>query len=157
MSPPVTSPRPQTGAGVLAVFGALASQYLGASWAKQLFEIVGPAGMTALRVVLAAVLLWLAGLAPWLIFAFAMAQGAGIGLTSILRPVLIAEILGRQGFGAISGAVAVAPILASAAAPSVGAGLLAFGGPGLVYAVCLGLALTGLGLMAGLLARRESG
>ncbi|MDZ4088024.1 MAG: MFS transporter [Tabrizicola sp.] len=105
--------------------------------------------------VLAGLLLWLAGLAPWLIFAFALAQGAGIGLTSILRPVLIAEILGRQGFGAISGAAAVAPILASAAAPSVGAGLLALGGPGLVYAVCLGLAVTGLSLMALLLVRRD--
>lgn len=105
--------------------------------------------------VLAGVLLWLAGIAPWLIFAFALAQGAGIGLTSILRPVLIAEILGRQGFGAISGAAAVAPILASAAAPSAGAGLLAVGGPELVYAACLGLAVTGLALMAALLTRRE--
>ncbi|MBL9073327.1 MFS transporter [Tabrizicola sp.] len=104
--------------------------------------------------VLAGALLWLAGIAPWLIFAFALAQGAGIGLTSILRPVLIAEVLGRQGFGAISGAAAVAPILASAAAPSVGAGLLALGGPGLVYAVCLGLALAGMGLMVVLLAGR---
>jgi MFS family permease len=105
--------------------------------------------------VVAGVLLWLAGAAPWLIFAFALAQGAGIGLTSILRPVLIAEILGRQGFGAISGAAAVAPILASAAAPSVGAALLGLGGPGLVYAVCLGLAVTGFLLMAMLLVRRD--
>ncbi len=105
--------------------------------------------------VLAGALLWLAGAAPVLIFAFALAQGAGIGLTSILRPVLIAEILGRKGFGAISGAAAVAPILASAAAPSVGAALLALGGPGLVYPVCLGLAVTGLGLMGLLLARRD--
>lgn len=107
--------------------------------------------------VLAAGLLWLAGVAPLLIFGFAVVQGAGIGLTSILRPVLIAETLGRSGFGAISGAVAVAPILASAAAPSIGAGLLAYGGPGMVYAVCLGLAVAGLGLMALLLSRRESG
>ena len=105
--------------------------------------------------VLAGGLLWLAGAAPLLIFAFAVAQGAGIGLTSILRPVLIAEILGRPGFGAISGAAAVAPILASAGAPSVGALLLAFGGPGLVYGVCLGLAVIGLALMALLLAGRE--
>lgn len=106
-------------------------------------------------VVLAGVLLWLAGLSPVLIFAFAVAQGAGVGLTSILRPVLIAEVLGREGFGAISGAAAVAPILASAAAPSVGAALLGVGGPQLVYAACLGLALSGLGLMAVLLARRD--
>jgi MFS family permease len=105
--------------------------------------------------VLAGGLLWLAGVAPALILAFAVAQGAGIGLTSILRPVLIAEVLGRQGFGAISGAAAVAPILASAAAPSVGAGLLALGGPGLVYAVCLALAVVGLAAMVLLLAGRE--
>ncbi|MFM7443668.1 MAG: MFS transporter [Tabrizicola sp.] len=117
----------------------------------------GQATMASLGSMVVAVgLLWLAGVAPLLIFAFALAQGAGIGLTSILRPVLIAEVLGRQGFGAISGAAAVSPILASAAAPSVGAGLLAVGGPGLVYAVCLGLAVVGLALMAGLLARRES-
>ncbi len=106
-------------------------------------------------VVLAGVLLLLAGVAWPLVFAFALAQGAGAGLMSILRPVLIAEVLGREGFGVISGAVAVAPILASAAAPSVGAGLLTLGGPGLVYAVCLGLAVLGLALMGLLLARRE--
>jgi MFS family permease len=105
-------------------------------------------------IVVAGVLLWLAGLAPMLIFGFALAQGAGIGLTSILRPVLIAEILGREGFGAISGAAAVAPILASAAAPTVGALLLGAGGTGLVLAVCLGLAVIGLALMGGLLAAR---
>jgi MFS family permease len=106
-------------------------------------------------VVLAGGLLLLAGAAPILIFVFALAQGAGLGLTSILRPVLIAEILGRQGFGAISGAAAVAPILASAAAPSVGAALLTLGGPGLVYVACLALAMVGLALMAGLLWGRE--
>jgi MFS family permease len=108
-------------------------------------------------VVLAGGLLWLAGAAPLLIFAFALAQGAGAGLMSILRPVLIAEVLGRQGFGVISGAVAVAPILASAAAPSVGAGLLVLGGPPLVYAACLALAVLGLSLVLVLLARRDQG
>jgi MFS family permease len=106
-------------------------------------------------VVAAGVVLWVAGAAPVLIFAFALAQGAGAGLMSILRPVLIAEVLGRSGFGVISGAVAVAPILASAAAPSVGAGLLALGGPQLVYAACLLLAVLGLALVIVLLARRE--
>ncbi len=115
----------------------------------------GQATLAALTgVVLASGLLWLAGAAPLLIFAFALAQGAGAGLMSILRPVLIAEVLGRTGFGAVSGAVAVAPILASAAAPSVGAALLALGGPQLVYAACLGLAGLGLALAAALLARR---
>ena len=75
-------------------------------------------------VVVAGGMLLLAGAAPWLVFVMAVTQGAGVGLLSILRPVLVADVLGRRGFGAVSGAAAVAPILASAAAPSVGALLL---------------------------------
>lgn len=104
---------------------------------------------------LAGVVLWLAGVAPWLILVFAVVQGAAIGIMSILRPVLIAEVLGREGFGVISGAVAVAPILAAAAAPSFGAGLLAVGGTALVYGTCLALAGVGF-LMALLVTRREA-
>lgn len=92
------------------------------------------------------ILLWLAGAAPLLIFGFAAMQGAGAGLLSVLRPMLIAEHLGRRGFGTISGVVAISPILASAAAPSVGALLLGWGGPELVYAACLAMALAGFGI-----------
>lgn len=104
-------------------------------------------------VVLAGLALLSAGWWPLLIFAFAALQGAGAGLLSILRPMLIADILGRRGFGAISGAVAVVPILASAAAPSVGAGLLHVGGPGLVYGFCLAMGFGGLAIAVGLLRR----
>jgi MFS family permease len=104
-------------------------------------------------VVIASTLLWSAGVVPALIFGFSALQGAGMGLMSILRPMLVAEVLGRRGFGAISGAASVAPILASAAAPSVGAGLLALGGPALVYASCLGFAVLALGLGVALLRR----
>ncbi|KAF0173467.1 MAG: major facilitator superfamily transporter [Rhodobacteraceae bacterium] len=103
--------------------------------------------------VLACVALIAAGVVPGLIFGFAALQGAGVGLLSILRPMLIVDILGRRGFGTISGAVAVAPILASAAAPALGAGLLTLGGPGLIYGVGLGLALGGLGIGVVLLRR----
>ena len=105
-------------------------------------------------VVAAGGVLLVAGVAPVLVFAVAVVQGAGVGLLSILRPVLVADILGRRGFGAVSGAAAVAPILASAAAPSVGAALLAWGGPGMVYDACL--AMAGAGLAIGVwLARRR--
>lgn len=97
-------------------------------------------------VVMASGFLALAGVAPWLIFGFALMQGAGAGLLSILRPVLLAEKLGRRGFGAVSGAVAVAPILATAAGPSVGAQLLERGGAPLVYGICLGMALVALAI-----------
>lgn len=71
--------------------------------------------------VLAGLLLFAAGSAPMLILGFALAQGAAAGLFSILRPVLTAEVLGRSGFGAISGALAVAPLSAMAAGPYLGA------------------------------------
>ena len=106
-------------------------------------------------VVVAGVVLLAAGMAPGLVFVMAVVQGAGVGLLSILRPVLVADVLGRRGFGAVSGAAAVAPILATAAAPSVGAALLGWGGPELVYAACLGMAVVGLGFGVFLAGRRQ--
>lgn len=109
-------------------------------------------------VVLAAVLLWLAGAAPLLVFLVVAVQGAGVGLMSIMRPLLIAEVLGRRGFGAVSGAAAVSPLLATAAAPSLGAALLDHGGPALVYASLIGFAVVGLGTAMPLVrARRVEG
>lgn len=96
-------------------------------------------------VVVAALLLWLSGAAPALVFLVVAVQGAGVGLMSIMRPMLIAEVLGRRGFGAVSGAAAVSPLLATAAAPSLGAMLLDYGGPGLVYASLIGFAIVGFG------------
>lgn len=105
----------------------------------------GTATLWALgAIMMAAVLLFWAGIAPQLIFAFALFQGAGAGLLSILRPLLISDHLGRGGFGAISGAVSVGPILAAAAAPAVGAGLLAWWGAAMIFATALALAMIGL-------------
>lgn len=95
-------------------------------------------------VVLAGIILFAAGLAPQLIFLFALLQGGGAGLMSVLRPVLVADRLGRAGFGAISGAVSIGPILATAAAPALGAGLLTWGGPEMILSAALGMALLGL-------------
>lgn len=95
-------------------------------------------------ILLAAVILALSGVAPVLVLLTAALQGAGMGVISILRPVLQAELLGREGFGAISGAIAVAPILATAAAPSLGAILLGMGGPSLLILTCMVLAVAAL-------------
>lgn len=135
--------------GPAQVLGRLVLLMQGARLGNRLASMVSLAA-----VALAAVLLLTAGILPVLIFGFAALQGAGMGLLSILRPMLVAEVLGRRGFGAISGAASVAPILASAAAPSVGAGMLALGGPALVYLSCLGFALLALGLGAALLRRQ---
>ncbi|MGY6633861.1 MAG: MFS transporter [Alkalilacustris sp.] len=109
---------------------------------------VGSGRATAVMVgamVAAAGVLWLAGLAPGLIFAFAALQGVAAGLMSILRPVLTAQALGGAGFGRISGAIAMAPLLGSAAAPFLAAvAFEAGGGPALI-----GLAMV-MALTAGL-------
>jgi MFS family permease len=151
--------------GAAAGVAALAAACIGpAQVAGRMLFLMGEARVGNARatlislgaVVLAGGLLWLAGLAPLLVFAFALAQGAGVGLMSILRPLLIADILGREGFGAVSGAVAVAPIVASAAAPALGALMLTAGGPGMVYAACLAMAIAGWAIAALLLRERFS-
>ncbi len=103
----------------------------------------------------ASLMLLAAGMAPRLIFAFAVLQGSAIGILSILRPVLIAEVMGRDGFGAISGGIAMGPLMANAASPLVGAALIGHGGPAALVGGSLTMALLGLGLMA-LLRRRPT-
>ena len=85
-------------------------------------------------VVVAALLLVAAGAAPLLVFAVVAVQGAGMGLMSIMRPMLLVDVLGRRGFGGISGVAAIAPLIASALAPTIGAQLLAVWGPPGIYA-----------------------
>jgi predicted MFS family arabinose efflux permease len=126
------------------------------------FQVIGRLGMmlmgsraqalTVTRAALAAMVvaslfLLASGFDVRLIFAFAVLQGSGIGLTSILRPLLTAEQLGTEGFGAISGAMTIGPLLATAVAPLVGAWLLGFGGTsalmlGGLVAALVGFALT---------------
>lgn len=92
--------------------------------------------------------LWLAGLAPGLIFVFTAVQGGAIGVMTILRPVLIATVMGPGGYGAIAGAIQMPALLAGAAAPLVGAVMLA--GPGVPGLLVLSLVLV---LVSGVLAR----
>lgn len=117
----------------------------------------GRAAVLALGLaVAAAAVLAMAGQWVGLIFLFALLQGAGAGMLSILRPVLTADHLGRAGFGTISGLIAVAPTLASAAGPSVGAWAMARGGADLALAVAFGLAVLATAL-GGWLAMQRGG
>lgn len=92
------------------------------------FSLISLVRAILLTMVAAATVLWLAGAAPKLIFLAAILQGAGIGVVSILRPILIADVLGNEGFGVISGALALGVLAGSAAAPWVGAMILDHGG-----------------------------
>jgi predicted MFS family arabinose efflux permease len=82
----------------------------------------------------AVVVLILAGGSPVLLAVFVVLQGAGYGVTAIVRPVVSASVLGRDGFGAISGALAVPFITATALAPTVAAVVWSLGGYDMVRA-----------------------
>lgn len=82
---------------------------------------------------------------PVLMFAYAVFQGSSIGIASILRPLLVAEALGRENFGAVSGALATAPLAASAAAPYLGALLIGLGGVPLVLVTTFAFSLIAFG------------
>lgn len=93
--------------------------------------------------VLSSTLLMIGHGVPTLWLLYALAQGSAAGIATILRPLLAAGILGRDGFGAVWGALSVAPLLAQALAPVVGALLLTLGG-GAVIGACLAMALGAL-------------
>lgn len=122
--------------GPAQVFGRLMLMAGGARVPNRVATFISIGALT-----LASIVLIVAGAAPWLIFAFAALQGAGAGLFSILRPVLVADLLGRASFGTLSSAISVGPVLANAAAPALGALLLRTGGAGVLYIACLALCL----------------
>ena len=102
--------------------------------------------LTLCAIVAASVLLALAGAAPLLAFGFAAVQGAAMGVITILRPVLVADGLGSRSYGATAGMMSIPTLLSSAAAPFLGALLLAAGGTGLLIGAALALAIMALGL-----------
>ncbi len=93
--------------------------------------------LTVLASVVATLFLWLAGVAVELVFLYAVIQGAAAGVATIFRPVIIAEVLGQAGYGAIAGVIQIPALLAGALAPTLGAAILS--GPGL--GALLGLSL----------------
>lgn len=94
---------------------------------------------------------------PALLVLFVVLQGSGYGVTSITRPVVTAEILGRSGFGAISGALALGFMGAAAIAAILGAAIWEIGGYAAVRWTVFGCVFVGLAsfLTAITLAKRE--
>ncbi len=87
---------------------------------------------------------------PALLVAFVLFQGSGYGVTSIVRPVVTAEFLGRENFGIISGLLALPFIAATAAAPTIAAFVWERGGYDRV--ILLALAASVIGFLSLLLA-----
>lgn len=86
-----------------------------------------------------------AGAVPALLAVFVILQGSGYGVTSITRPVVTANLLGRNGFGAISGALALPFMAATAVAPTLAAAVWTVGGYDLVRLLVLALVAVGGG------------
>ena len=81
---------------------------------------------------------------PTLLVAFVLFQGSGYGVTSIVRPVITAEFLGRKNFGVISGLLALPFIMATAASPTVAAFVWEGGGYNRVILFAILTAVVGL-------------
>jgi MFS family permease len=76
----------------------------------------------------AALALLFARTAPGLLVVFVVLQGVSVGLSSILKPVVTAALLGTRSFGAVTGAMAVPFLAAFALAPVLASVVwLAFG------------------------------
>lgn len=91
---------------------------------------------------------------PSLIVLFVLLQGAGNGVVSIVRPVLVATLLSRRNFGVVSGLTAVAFMAGSALGPTIGSLIWEVGGYDLVITVAV--AMPALGLILLLVAARFS-
>jgi len=85
-----------------------------------------------------------------LVITFVILHGAGYGVTSIMRPVITAEFMGKQNFGAVSGLLALPFMLGFAISPTLAAFIWKAGGYDLVLQFAI--AITALGLAAFILA-----
>jgi len=72
--------------------------------------------------------------------------GAGYGVMSILRPLVVRRVLGARGFGRKAGLISSAAMLGGAIAPAAGAALAVAGGYDLM--LLLGGVVAVLGLIA---------
>lgn len=84
---------------------------------------------------------------PVLLVSFVLLQGVGNGVTSIMRPVLTAELLGRANFGVISGMTAMVYISGFAAGPTLGSLAWQIGGYDLMLLLAVGIGALGALLM----------
>jgi len=105
---------------------------------------VGIAMGSFVAMALSALALAGAGSAPMLLVVFVLFHGAGYGVTTIIRPFAVADLLGRRRFGVIAGMLAVPYLAVFALAPTAAGVLWRYGGYDVVLAVAGGGALLGL-------------
>lgn len=101
-------------------------------------------GLSFAFLVVASSTLFFAGTVLSVLVCFAILQGSGYGVTSITKPIVTVNILGRANFGAISGALAVPYMMAYAFAPTLSAEMWKYGGYDVVVSACIFLPMLGL-------------
>jgi MFS family permease len=81
------------------------------------------------------------------LFAFALLQGAGNGVLTIVRGTAVPDLMGREGYGAINGALALPANIARALAPFGAAVIWGLAGnyDAVLWAIFASAALGGLG------------
>jgi MFS family permease len=107
-------------------------------------SMLGIAAVSYVSLGIAGVSLLSTSVIPALLVGFVLFQGAGYGVTSIVRPVVTADLLGRTNFGVISGLLALPFITATAAAPTIAAFVWQRGGYDRVIELAIGAACIGL-------------
>ena len=93
--------------------------------------------------------LYFGGSGMILIAIFVILQGAGYGVLSIIRPTVIAELLGHRDFGIIAGLLAVGFVIGTAIAPILGSLLWIYGNYDLVIIFVIGISAMALFALAG--------
>ena len=101
-----------------------------------------------LSVLAAAAVLSLAGTSLVLLLLFVALQGAGLGVSSIMRPVMVAELMGRERFGLIFGLSALAFLAAMAFGPLLGALVWQRGGYDALVLAAVAIAAAALACLA---------
>ena len=92
----------------------------------------------------AASMLLYVGASPSLLIGFVALQGAGYGVTSIVRPLFVAEQFGRKNFGTVAGLLAIAFVGGSAVSPTLAALIWMLGGYGFVIGFAMLASTVGL-------------
>ena len=85
--------------------------------------------------------------APVLLVGFVMLQGAGIGVASVMRPVVTAQLLGRKNFGVVSGLIGLMHMSGYAVGPSVSAMVWAWGGYDRVIVLAIAAAVIAIAVL----------
>jgi predicted MFS family arabinose efflux permease len=103
--------------------------------------------VTVLAMVVGPVFLLLAGSGFVFVLAFAAVQGAAMGILTILKPLLIAQVNGAADYAASAAAISLPAVMATALAPLLGTWIMGIGGPMALVVCTLVLALGAVGVM----------